>query len=178
MSDAEDRAKTPKTPKSRGGKKGKRGSSREKISELTPEEAAAQKAAVRAKFVKNHCTTLIFFWCDGKKREVVIEDRIATYNILQREIARILGPKSSKILIIQDKDGERLTADNFVKSAIIRIRELKTKSMIPQYPPRKDLMWEMTSEYSGNPSMNLDKAKAQEDKLKGMEKAMEFMNDL
>jgi hypothetical protein len=178
MSDAEERVKTPKTPKSRGGKRSKRGASREKISSLTPEEQAAQKAAVRAKFVKNHCTTLIFFWSDGKKREVIIEDRIASYHILQREMSRILGPKSSKILIIQDSKGERLTADNFVKSAVIKIRELTTKSMIPQYPPQVDIMWETTPDYSGNPSINMDKVKAQEDKLKGMEKAMEFMNDL
>ena len=56
------------------------------------------------KYVNEQCTTLHFFYADGKKKDYLLHHLVDDYSSLQREIAR-LHPKSKQLFVCQFMGG-------------------------------------------------------------------------
>lgn len=78
------------------------------------------------KFQLEKPTTLVFIDLNGQQTECKLKDRVANYTDLQRQIARI-SSKTHQMYVIQNADGQRLLAADYMPTDIIRVRQIPHK---------------------------------------------------
>ena len=162
----------------------------EKVVQLSPEEEAAIKEAAtikaRQKYLAECCTRLIFIDEAGARKEILVEDRFEQYCDLQRHLAKIT-PNSIKIFMIQTINGELVTPENFINSAVLRVREFPVGATTKAFQNLKpvSIKWDFLS-YSGKPKDWIDtgeirlqkiaaKAKSQRDAQKAEDDSFRIM---
>mgnify|MGYP006117677509 FL=1 len=125
------------------------------VIELSEDELAEKKAADRRKFVKNHCTNLIFQFKDDSKVEKLMEGvRFERYTDIQRAVAQVM-PKSLKVFLIQHENGKLLTPEDFVESHTYRVKEMTNAKLEAtsksKFRPQVDPRWEFYDYHAGPP---------------------------
>jgi hypothetical protein len=137
-------------------------------SEMTEEEKATKKAEERKQFILTFCTKLYFTFSNGDKTEKLFEGaRCETYSDLQRLIAQIT-PRSLRIFLCSNMNGEILTAENFINTDSYRVREMSFKKLEStaksKWRPKVDARWEFYDYHGGAPPGWVDKIEVEKQK--------------